>query len=361
MLDAGDRLGLEFTVEQHLHSYRRAADRTRHVYFAILIVSVLAFGGYINSRQLSWTNLRIAQARTAFNWQLRLEDRQHAEELIAQCWLEKVERDEPCEAIENAWKMVQVRRLWRQEDVGKYLEQLQEVQVAQVLNFSVPFFGLRFDVNDLGLLSALAITLLTLTLLLSLAREHENLFLCMWLVRELHANDLERARLRRRVTAEAADLRMTQASEANLVYHELAMAQLFSRPPTLARRWSSWIGRSIRLLFLVPVGVQFLLLAHDLKTARHGFRLSPDSTIVSLLAQCAAFIILCIIVRRCLSYTRATGRLWKVVFDEINPRLVKEIPWRTYIDCRPLTRRELHAAAQRRGRGLSQSVQGCPE
>lgn len=334
MFSPGKQLSLEFAVEQHLSSYRRAAERTRHVYFAILVVSVLAFGGYVNSRTSSWTSLRVAQARVALNNSFSLENREHAETLIARCRDGSLELLS-CTDLENAWKMVQARGLQQERDVREHLGLLQQAQIQQVFNFSVPFFGLHFDVNDLGLLSSVTITLLSLSLLLSLAREHENLFLCMWLVSEFQQrlDEAQPPAVEGRVARRKS---LDQASEANLVYHELAMAQLFSRPPTLARRWSQRLVRSMRGLFLLPLGVQLLLLFHDLSTMDYGMRLSREATLMSVVTQLLASAILMVVVYRCYRYAVAIAELWQKVFYKINPiSACDKLTWRQYLRCVP--------------------------
>jgi hypothetical protein len=115
----------------------------------------------------------------------------------------------------------------------------------------IPILGVAVDINDVALLGGATLIFLMLLLSFSLARQHENLYLCLHKIRRLILDDPSPER---------------GESDANFLYHALVMSQLFLHPPTLAR--SSSAGRFISriastLLYLVPVTVMFCVVRVD--------------------------------------------------------------------------------------------------
>src|SRR5207244_3239164 len=84
-----------------------------------------------------------------------------------------------------------------------------------------PIPGVSIDINDLGLLSGIALCLLMTIVLVCVAREHENVFLSLYKVRMICSEEQEACSI--------------GDSRANLLYHALAMTQVHNSPPTLAR------------------------------------------------------------------------------------------------------------------------------
>lgn len=319
--DSSRRVSQDYLFAEHIRAFTSASDRVRYIIFIILVVSVLAFGGFRNSSQDSWTNARVRLLRTALNTQLYDPSPRVLAE-IERCEDARGRLPEGCRDLLSARTLIQVRDLGDELQVRERLKLLEDVQIRQAYNIRVPFFGVSFDVNDLGMLSGIALLLLTLTHLMAASREHENLHLCMFQVQEVCDRDV------------AQDHRL---SEANFLYHALAMAQLFSRPRTLAR-WQPGLARwLLKVLLLIPLLVQTILFVHDIRTIEFGLLFKPIGTWISLSIQAISLLGILVFVTRSIIYSIAIDRLWDSIFLYINPRWAEKPQprWKDLIFKRP--------------------------
>ena len=184
---------------------------------------------------------------------------------------------------------------------------------------SVPFLGIHFDINDLGAFSAIGLAIICFTLCFAMARQHENLYLSLWKVRRI---------------ADREGRYDDGQSKANFLYHALAMAQVFTRPPTLARWRPRSIGRgAMRALLFLPAFIQSLVVISNVRSIKNAWILSPRWTILSMVLQASLlFVILVCTVASCY-YSRAGDLRWKETFFAINPglRSLKGSPWSEWL------------------------------
>jgi hypothetical protein len=117
----------------------------------------------------------------------------------------------------------------------EYLKQF----IARTAFTSSPIPGVSIDVNDLGIVGGSAIALLMLVLVFYLMREHENLYLALYKVRQLARAEYH----------EHGD------SEANLLYHALVMNQVLASPPTLARWRDRGVLHHFGAIYFLPAAV----------------------------------------------------------------------------------------------------------
>jgi len=149
----------------------------------------------------------------------------------------------------------------------------------------------------------------------AMARQHENLYLSLWKIRRL---------------AEKESRYDDGESKANFLYHALAMAQVFTRPPTLARDHPRpWAKLAILVLLLTPLAVQGLILAIAVRTLRVGQTLSARSTYLTMSVQVVFMVLILMSTVACLMHSSATYKRWWDTFFEINPALrsVTGSPW----------------------------------
>src|SRR4051794_11187422 len=225
-------------VTCYTNAFVASSDRVRYVIVAITIASILIFVGYRNSSSEGWANSRLGLARTA---------------LINNVWLLK-----PGKAmgqIENARRWAELKGIRSTEDARDQVRLFDQERLEHVLQLQMPILGIRFDVNDLGFLGGTALAVLMLMLAFAISRQYENLFLSLWKVRSI---------------CDRESRKDDGQSKANLIYHTLAMAQHFNKPPTLAR-WERqpWNNLS-RLLLLLPITAQGLMLWNDWQTREVG-------------------------------------------------------------------------------------------
>lgn len=182
------------------------------------------------------------------------------------------------------------------------LKQYKELLVSKAMFISTPIPGVWISTEDLPLIGGLTLLLLTLVLFVCLRREHEHLYLAFFRVRSLCCRPGHEK----------------GTSQANLLYHSLAMTQVLQSPPTLARRGAN-IGRYVAILislaYFVPAGTYlYLLLARKTLLWCDGNLGSREVVIpISIAAGLVGLGLLCWL------NSRAMGKRWRSAFCRVNP------------------------------------------
>ncbi len=125
-----------------------ASRRTRIVIVVLVVTSVLALSGFLNSMPYNWNLQRFQQVAQSNDGYL------HEKRILS---------PNSCIA-KRQYEMLYAA--------------FAESFVASTFTLHVPFFGIKFDVNDLGPLSGVAFSVILLIFKYSLSRESENLILC---------------------------------------------------------------------------------------------------------------------------------------------------------------------------------------
>jgi len=148
-------------TNEFLDSARRCSRRSTHVLMAIQVFSILLAAMLVNSVKWNWTESRFHLAQNArtclgsgtvkpFAPPLSETDRKDAREFLY---------DERYDSV----------------DVADLMKQLKHFRFENVTTFPIPFTGVRVDVNALGLVAGIGLSVLLGWLYLSLARERHNL------------------------------------------------------------------------------------------------------------------------------------------------------------------------------------------
>jgi hypothetical protein len=176
---------------------------------------------------------------------------------------------------------------------------------ARAVLTSSPIPGVSIDVNDVGLVGGIALVLLMLVQRLCVVREHENLFLALYKVRQLCKADEHAHR---------------GNNDANLLYHALAMSQVISSPPTLARWQRRGILSHLNLVFYFPVFVFTWVLAGNYlsidRAARYGLDVRP-----LLAVQTTVLLFMIATATSSWLHSRAMSLRWERAFFRVNPQL----------------------------------------
>ena len=300
-------------ITQYIQSFTASSDRVRHLIVISVVASILVFSAYRNSLPGSWWIARLDKARIAARNEV---------------WRDPVKRMETCRksgkdaaGFRDSCDEVQKTLNWFDKSthgnvfLEAHLAELEKVRANEILMVSVPFLGIRFDINDLGAFSAIGLVIICFTLTFAMARQHENLYLCLWKVRRI---------------AERESRLNDGQSRANFLYHALAMAQVFTRPPTLARWRPRRIGRvGIRILLFLPVFVQSLVVISNVRSIESAWIFNPRATILSMALQVPLLFVIIICTVASCAYSRAGDLRWKETFFAINPELrrMKGSPW----------------------------------
>jgi hypothetical protein len=291
-VDNTSKIAFDAEVDLHVDSFIRSSNLVRYSIITLTIASILLFVGYHNSASDSWFNSRLNVAYTA---------------LHAEVWLQKPGQLKGQAELAREW--AESRGFRNAEEIKEHIKTLEDARTNRMLLLEIPFFGASHDVNDLGFFGSIALTILMLMLTFSMSRQHENLYLVLWIVRRAWRVE---------------GCREAPTSYANLIYHTLAMSQQFSQPPTLARWKSSWIGSLSKVFLTFPLLVQVICLRHDWNTRKFGQIINSNATTLSLAIQCVALIAVFCLSAACFLYTRSNDRRWSHTFFAINPSLYNE-------------------------------------
>ncbi len=352
--DACRCLPEECQVEHYVEALKNASARVRHVMVTLTIASILIFVGYSNSRRDSWFAARIELARasadawgpdttdlnTVFDG-LRVEIREKEavrdgdgdgdKQTSGKTYSMLLDTDlTTAPQIDDLGdkglkgrvaQWIQNRNITSRSSIEDIIRIMEEARTENAVVMRMPILGLAFDVNDLGLFSGISFVVLMIMLIFSLSRYHESLFLSLWKVRQICKDERRPC---------------DRGSEANLVYHSLAMAQVFSKPPSLARPTGGG-GRSLsRIILIVPLLIQGLIFWHDSNTMDIGQMFNDQSTATSIGAQLFCIAVVLILTLICLAYTRSSEIRWRNTFLAINPCLkgVRQPSWLEWVALR---------------------------
>lgn len=296
--------------DTHKASFTTASDRARHLMLISIIASILVFAAFRNAHQEMWIALRLDRARVASRNAVWKEDIDRRISLCRSGNLEATKLGDPCDKVEQAVKWFRASG-HSQESFKSALEAMEQARVLETQLVKVPFLGIQFDINDLGTFSAMGLSMIAIVLAYSMVRYHENLYLCLWKIRRV---------------AELEGRYDDNQSKANFLYHSLAMEQVFSRAPTLAR-WKNRVvlGRLPSLLLLtIPVIVQWFVFYHDVDTAPQGELFSSSLTATTIWGfEVPLFIALVVSTFITFVYAVAADKRWAATFFAINPSLCR--------------------------------------
>jgi hypothetical protein len=253
-------------LREYIDAFRTSSNRARYAIYIVIIATVLVWIVNRNARQDSWPLRRIQSY--------------YGQELFKQPFF-------------NADTVV--IKVVREE----YLKQF----VARNMMPESPLPGVSIDVNDLGIVGGIALVLLMLVVVLSLSREHENLHLALYKVRQICAEEGENC--------------SHGTSRANLLYHALAMSQVLSAPPTLAR-WHPHRLRSFGVVFAAPGIVQSWVFWTNFETRHLGDSYGKDVT-NSLIVQGLTVVALLALGTVAGLSSRAKAARWRRAFFRVNP------------------------------------------
>jgi hypothetical protein len=199
---------------QYVEASADSASRARTIMIVMITASVLTFFAYWNTRPDAWLTGRINKANTALWFFNPVTKARFTEEELARN-LDEARKKFPnpenvpsAEALKDARDFINARKIDDRDLLVDYIEHLRTVQLEQVTTLHAPFFGVFFDVNDLGIFSGFTFTVILLWFRFSLVRERDNL---------------------RQVFASANELGIDYHHHC---YHLISMRQVLTIPPT---------------------------------------------------------------------------------------------------------------------------------
>jgi hypothetical protein len=287
----------ELEFEQYIHSYGAASRRVRWIVIILTMALLLILNGWWSLRDNGWFKAR------AFNFPDQISATGAPIEVLPNLDPDAAQRWRKASGGVSAHRSLSDLSAAQLKVVhDEYLRQM----VRHAIVMTVPVLGLHFDVNDLGVIGGLSLSLLMLLLYISIARETELLFLSLWRVEQL-ASDKNQDR---------------GDSSANFLYHSLAMEQVLSRPPTLARwHWRGWTSHAwTRALFFLPFAVHLVVVVHNLRTLPRSAALHTTWYTRGMKLQVVWAVVLLALGFICSRYAVANQQRWAKSFRRVNPR-----------------------------------------
>jgi hypothetical protein len=226
----------ERDIQDYLDATGESAKRTRNVTVVLVIATVLVFSGLLNSQQTNWMHKRLGKLQDI-----------HSEYVAAKIGDYPQRGDfKDDTAYKSATEVYEHR----------YLDFWGAVTRTYVDNswvVRVPFFGVSFDVNDLGLLGGIGLLITLVCLRFCLTRELNNLKLSFDVAKE----------------AGIAELRE--------FYTLLAMRQVFTVPMTAHIKRSKFLKITPKLIAWLSVAVYLAVVLNDAETGFVSRELSADT------------------------------------------------------------------------------------
>jgi hypothetical protein len=297
-----EHVDTEHDCESYVDAAAASSNRGRFVLIAMTVASVVAFGGYWNSRQASWTLSEMRIMQNLLRWwdcdplqtcAISANDSADYVQVTRYRALRKLPRDSITKT-----------------EVGENLK-LALSGVAETATFvRVPFFGIVFHVNDLGLLSGFTFAVLLMWLKLSIWRENTDLRLVFAEARQADEEHTPRE-LREPGGASSEQPSPVHTTQLKRCYDLLSMRQVLTIPSRPgAKDLTGWPVLP-RLLFGLPLLVQVLVGIHDAATANLGMSISQVSTIAVMVLEWVFAGLVAIWTYDCIRLSRETDVVWQ--------------------------------------------------
>jgi hypothetical protein len=257
------KIGPTFEIKDYLEAANDAASRTRTVTIVLIIATVLIGIGFWNSAKWSWPKHRV---RTAYN-----------ADILESKFLEGIENPQF-------------------EEYKKHLQDhILRAYVDNVYFIKIPFFGIAFDVNDLGAIGGLSFIIILLLLRFSLSREIKNLNVSF---REAESHD-----------------------QLCYFYHALAMRQVFTVPEMKGERQNWFLARASKLVCILPLFVFFLGISYDYWSIYSWGLYESRVVIIPLAVETASLILIIFLSWKCWERQNHINTIWEKNWEKIDRRV----------------------------------------
>jgi hypothetical protein len=327
-------------LKPFIESTNDAAARFRRVLFVMVTASILGFGAVWNSMPFGWLTSRLTATRNAEKYltlqELRSEwarlERpesdekakagdsevesiaQKRERVVAKVnhtlrvdgeehgWLtdlKELNKKLNSPSFDQAREWTSIRNFHDSSQAIRYAQSLDDMRNANVLLVRIPFFGIGFDVNDLGLLEGITFSVILILFRFTLWREYNNLRLTF---------------------------RLAKPEDLRYCYLCLAMQQVLTVPPIAASNdlWESSppissesrvpkkpSGRTVRLLYFTPLFVQVIIIISNGYTMQRGWVIHNKMTIFSFCSSILLFLFMLLWTSKCRRLSISIDKEWE--------------------------------------------------
>lgn len=259
-------------IKDLVQSVDVSSSRARTATYVLAVTSLIVFSAFWNVHPGGWLKERVKVAREAETfvaakkqWPLT----KKAEE--------KIHQDLVAALVED-------RGLDREGAARNYREQLESLLYKQSYQVKIPFFGVSYDINDLGLLGGFAFFVVLMILRFSLARELANL--------KLAFREAEKKK-------ELADC-----------YKLLSMGQVLTVPPHTGVSGTYFTKNLPKILYVLPAIIQSFIIYNDISTLDIGLTFSRYNAILAIIFSAGFWIINAILTYNCIGSSLRYDNVW---------------------------------------------------
>jgi hypothetical protein len=309
---------IDYEFQEYVSSYKSSSDRGRWLLYAILLSCFFVFVATWNIGDRSWPIAHLHRWKTLTLLKAPAPSIPTESQRVPSTFARSAAAAWPLESIEKREQIQPLDDEVAQDIpyVARHEEYMRQF-VGRMAVVTIPIVGVSIDVNDLGTICGVWLCILMLLFAAAVAREYENLCLAFFKVRKLFEDE------KRPNDGE---------SKANLLYHALAMSQMLSHPPTLAR----WRARGRTVFGFVVIAVFFLPAALQAWVAvtNYGLRESSMGKLADLHInlQIILIIILVAAAAHATLYSLVMGIRWELTFFLINPARERQTDrWQKYM------------------------------
>lgn len=294
------------TVLEYVKAAASSSARARVVMLVMVTASVLAF-------TVIWNNGGLLSGK---GWHdTRIELRQAALDFVDEKYLPNAvdsEKSVPANKralYERAWESLKRRGMAKDESgqrtliadtkgrdaLRDELKQYMTNRDERLRLIHVPFFGIVFDMNDMGLFAGFTFAIGLLWLRFSTMRELRNV----------------------EMTFQEAKHR----NQSRLCYELLAMHQVLTVPPTLKQEKRSRWSRIIKALFFIPLAIYLMQCVTDVRSFFSiGAMLDPLNMYVALGWDLVLVLLILFFTIQCWRLAGRVDRCWEQAYLDAYPR-----------------------------------------
>lgn len=260
-------------VMEFVEACERASARTRWVILVMIVASVVGFTASWKAGTSGWIEGRLTLARDALMY-FRVPENE-----------KNILMSENPEKYSKVEKWIEARFINTESQIQAHVLYMEKVYTENVRLIRLPFFAITLDTNDLGVICGITFIIMMLVFRLNVGRELEN-------YDEIFNH-------------------IATDTNREVLYKLLRMNQVLSTPPDSKGKQSLFWLIIPKLLYILPLLVQFFIIYNDLTTLPQGMLISASSTILVMIISVSCFVLLLVLTVQCVYRAIQLDQIWQ--------------------------------------------------
>lgn len=280
-------------LKDYVAAAAESSRRARTVFLVMIVASVVAFSASWNSSSSGWLLSRLRVHEDVIRW---WDDFASGRPLSTDLAVDESLRARYAAARSFLDDRAPVDE-WLYAEVKYELDLLRQAKMREIVLITIPFFGVRFDINDLSVLAGFGFTVILLWFALSVSSEQRDLQLTF--------------------------MRCEEIDQLRTCYDMLLVRQVLTTPPDPTGEGITWFRGLASALYLLPALVQAKIVWYDIRSFHFGAATSAGAALRGLLVGSGFLVVICGLTVASILMTREIDRLWleKATKLGILPRL----------------------------------------